>query len=1102
MRDGRTSKNKLRAIAHHLRWALLLVPMVILLLTVVRLVPMYGQTAPPAVVTDKTAYLAGEIVGISGRGFQSGEVVTLRATHASGEMEPGMGHDAFSAIADANGRFVVTWAVSLNPWDTGSNDFVLQAAGSVSGPAARAGFHRIATVRTNKYDYAPGETAVITGAGFRPSSAVSIRVEHSNGKNDGPNHLPSNVLADADGRVNAAWFVDPADSVNSIFRLTATGSESGLTATTTFTDPPVTFIDDKGADDLPGQKDLNYMQVDNANVPTSLGVAWGWDDTGWSGGNTGDACALFDTDADGFANYSLCVTVQNSPAAFLATRLYVCSDQKSDRCTNPDLVPSFASTATASVVTGADPFGVGVGSRPSNACDETADCRTADTVANATVSLSDFGGATARLTNVCTYPSQEPNSDPSDCVVSPKSGFLTIIKAVQNSSLPADTFTFDASAPSQSGADSWSHLGPGTVVSQISYAPGTLDLTETVPSLWKLDSAVCEIQSAPPAVTGTKAGDTVEGLSIQEGLETICTFTNSEDVEKTHARLTLVKVVTNDNGGDKVLADFPLKAEGPTATDVISGVSGTTGISNVLVRPGTYALSETNEPGYAASAWVCTGTGSQNGPSITLAATQSATCTITNDDIGPKLTLVKSVTNDNGGNANPDDFKPSVGGTTVVSAAKNTYQANLALAINETQLPGYSFVSITGNAKCPAALGGSITLAVGDDISCMITNDDIAPSLTLVKSVTNDSGGQRAPAEWTLIGNGGAAGTLSGVGPIVASSATFKLGTYALSESGPTDYSTTGYSCVKNAGPAAAATSITLGLGDAATCTINNNDKPGTIVIKKIIKPTGSSTSFSFASTGAGYNSFTLAGGTENSQTLNAGVYSVTELVPLGWVLTGIGGSTDPSTPYNCTVSGGGGSTGVGDLVTATATVSLKNGDTVTCMFENTGRGATRTQGFWATHPQLASIAWFGGTAFGHTFPGVASVGGIGDGNICTRPLDSLGKVTGSFWSDVSKTSTGGKRTALDQARMQLLQQLIAAELNASAFGSVPGGVTFATMESALCGTDQTAIKNAQQQAASFNTTGDSTTFTPGTSADSKNARAIANVPFWNIIKP
>jgi len=280
----------------------------------------------------------------------------------------------------------------------------------------------------------------------------------------------------------------------------------------------------------------------------------------------------------------------------------------------------------------------------------------------------------------------------------------------------------------------------------------------------------------------------------------------------------------------------------------------------------------------------------------------------------------------------------------------------------------------------------------------------------------------------------------------------------------------------------------------------------GTIVVIKNAKPAQGSFAFTTTSTGtgSGYNPFTLTGattndGNKNSQTLPTGDYTVKEGTQLGWILTGIGGAPDPN-PYNCVVTGSGGSTGVGNLGTMTASITLKKGDTVTCTFENTGNGATRTQGFWATHSPLANIAWFGGTAFGHTFPGVAGVGGIGDRTLCGRPIDTLGKLMGGFWSGVSNTSTGKKRSALDQARMQLLQQLLSAELNSSAFGSAPGSGSFTAWESAYCGTNQNAIQTALQQSASFNNSGDSSTFTPGTSADSKNARAIATYTFWDIL--
>lgn len=80
---------------------------------------------------------------------------------------------------------------------------------------------------------------------------------------------------------------------------------------------PITLVDDQGADDEPGQKDLNFLTVDYAPVD-GIDVTWGWDNTAWSGNNTGDACTLFDVDSDGFANYSLCITVDKS-GQYLAT---------------------------------------------------------------------------------------------------------------------------------------------------------------------------------------------------------------------------------------------------------------------------------------------------------------------------------------------------------------------------------------------------------------------------------------------------------------------------------------------------------------------------------------------------------------------------------------------------------------------------------------------------------------------------------------------------------------------------------------------------------------------------------------------------------------
>src|SRR5687768_13833806 len=65
---------------------------------------------------------------------------------------------------------------------------------------------------------------------------------------------------------------------------------------------PNCTIDVQGANDEPNQKDLTQMCVDALASPA---VSWQWDDTAWSGNNTGDACALFDNDNNGLTDYAV-----------------------------------------------------------------------------------------------------------------------------------------------------------------------------------------------------------------------------------------------------------------------------------------------------------------------------------------------------------------------------------------------------------------------------------------------------------------------------------------------------------------------------------------------------------------------------------------------------------------------------------------------------------------------------------------------------------------------------------------------------------------------------------------------------------------------------
>jgi protocatechuate 3,4-dioxygenase beta subunit len=112
------------------------------------------------------------------------------------------------------------------------------------------------SVSTDKEDYAPGSTATITGTDFEPGETIELEVLHNDGTpNTGGGHDPWLVTdggtGDLDGRVDGnfqtTWYVNPDDSANSAFNLTATSLNSGQIATHHFTDSGADFTIDFAA---------------------------------------------------------------------------------------------------------------------------------------------------------------------------------------------------------------------------------------------------------------------------------------------------------------------------------------------------------------------------------------------------------------------------------------------------------------------------------------------------------------------------------------------------------------------------------------------------------------------------------------------------------------------------------------------------------------------------------------------------------------------------------------------------------------------------------------------------------------------------------------
>lgn len=369
-------------------------------------------------------------------------------------------------------------------------------------------------------------------------------------------------------------------------------------------------------------------------------------------------------------------------------------------------------------------------------------------------------------------------------------------------------------------------------------------------------------------------------------------------------RLTLEKVVVNDGGGTAVPGDFTLTATGPAT---ISGAMGDTAITEAAVPAGTYNLTETNMPGYAAGQYSCVvnGGAAVSGNSLALALNDTAVCTITNDDIGPKLTLLKTVTNDNGGTAAATDFTLTATGPSSVSGVSGTAAVTGATVspgtytLGEVSRPGYtgSDYSCVVNGAAPVG-GNTLALALGDQAICTVVNDDQAATLTLAKNVVNDNGGTAVPADFTLSANGptpvsGAAGNAA------VTAAAVDAGSYTLSETNLPGYTPGTYACVVNGGAPVSGNNLALVPGDAAICTVTNDDQAARLTLTKTVTNDngGSAQASDFALAATGPVTITGTNGTAavTNAEVTAGTYALTESSLPGYV----GGD------YSCSVDGG-----------------------------------------------------------------------------------------------------------------------------------------------------------------------------------------------------
>ncbi|MFC5571397.1 galactose oxidase-like domain-containing protein [Lysobacter yangpyeongensis] len=275
------------------------------------------------------------------------------------------------------------------------------------------------------------------------------------------------------------------------------------------------------------------------------------------------------------------------------------------------------------------------------------------------------------------------------------------------------------------------------------------------------------------------------------------------------ARLTVNKVVVNNDGGNKLPSAFSFSING--GEPIPFEADG----SNVVNLPaGTYTVTEPASPDYAATLSGCNG--------IVLAAGGSATCTITNNDIpgffasigsskdvylpGETVTLTARVTYMGspvgGARVNFDALKPN--GVNHVYATATTDSSGNASA---------SFVSGTG-ASSIGTYQLSATITSGSrSTQATATFAVLKPlpaTLTVRKMLVNENGGSKEVSDFSFSVNGGAPIAFIEGGNVLNLAA----GTYTVVETPAPGYTPSYANC----------SNLVLAAGDIATCTITNYD--------------------------------------------------------------------------------------------------------------------------------------------------------------------------------------------------------------------------------------------------------------------------------------
>ncbi len=210
-----------------------------------------------------------------------------------------------------------------------------------------------------------------------------------------------------------------------------------------------------------------------------------------------------------------------------------------------------------------------------------------------------------------------------------------------------------------------------------------------------------------------------------------------------------------------------------------------------------------------------------------------------------QLTLIKKVVNDNGGTATESEFKLGASGPETISGISGDASITDVVVtpgdyvLDESGPGGY-----TGTWSCTQGVlvGSTVTVAVGDDAVCTLTNDDIfvpPPDsfLTLQKKVINDNGGTAADTDFSLTFDNGSGNSGTGAhGDAAITGVVVPPGDYKLGESPVQGYTLIEISC--DGLDADGTDGLSISVGENVTCVFVNDDKGVDLEVLKTVSAT------------------------------------------------------------------------------------------------------------------------------------------------------------------------------------------------------------------------------------------------------------------------